>query len=258
MPYSNPLNIHNVKLYMLAGLYPGYSGYNSSDTIYMDDVRRETSLSAAEGGTVASSPPPPSPDGTTALSVTTNLVDGQHFAATVASTPWTATPSGSVASVEFWIDGVRRWVENATPYYYNGDGGALALTTLSNGSHTLLVKAIAADGRTASKSITITRDPPVSSATALSVTTNLVDGQHFAATVASTPWTATPSGSVASVEFWIDGVRRWVENATPYYYNGDGGALALTTLSNGSHTLLVKAIAADGRTASKSITITVD
>ena len=56
MPYSDANGVHGVKLYTMLGLYPGYSDYSGSDSLYIDDVRRETSLGAAErgGGTTSS------------------------------------------------------------------------------------------------------------------------------------------------------------------------------------------------------------
>jgi hypothetical protein len=48
MPYSNANNVHGVRLYTLLGLYAGYPNYSGNDTIYIDDVRRETSLAVAE------------------------------------------------------------------------------------------------------------------------------------------------------------------------------------------------------------------
>jgi hypothetical protein len=55
MPYSDANDVHGVQLYMMLGLYPGYAGYTGNDSIYIDDVRRETSLAAAErtGGSAA-------------------------------------------------------------------------------------------------------------------------------------------------------------------------------------------------------------
>lgn len=40
LPYSNAGKVHDVKLYLLVGLYPGFTGYRGSDTIFLDDVVR--------------------------------------------------------------------------------------------------------------------------------------------------------------------------------------------------------------------------
>jgi hypothetical protein len=171
-----------------------------------------------------------------------------------------------VSYIEFWVDGVHRWTEKSSPYQYNGDpSGLLDVSALSTGTHSLAVKAFASDGRSATKTITITRDAPTSapppppaptSTSSFSVSTNLVDGQHFATTTKSATWTATASVTVASVEFWVDGVRRWTEKSPPYQYNGDpSGLLDLSALSTGNHSLVVKAFTSDGRLGSKTITI---
>ncbi|WP_181813487.1 heparin lyase I family protein [Gaiella occulta] len=56
MPFSNATGVHDAKLYTEMGLYPG-GPYSGSDTIYLDDYRRESSLAAALG----SSAPAPAP-----------------------------------------------------------------------------------------------------------------------------------------------------------------------------------------------------
>jgi hypothetical protein len=61
LPFCNSCNVHNVKLYWEAGLYAGRTGYSGSDTVYLDDVRRELSLANAEGTTPTPPPPPPPP-----------------------------------------------------------------------------------------------------------------------------------------------------------------------------------------------------
>jgi len=48
MPYSNPANVHNVRLYEMLGIYPGVANYTGNDSVYIDDVRREGTLAAAE------------------------------------------------------------------------------------------------------------------------------------------------------------------------------------------------------------------
>ena len=61
-------------------------------------------------------------------------------------------------------------------------------------------------------------------------------------------WSATPSGTATSVEFWIDGVLKSSSSTAPYLYNGDG-VLDPATLSAGAHTLMVKATDSSGHTA---------
>lgn len=84
MPFCSAQNVHNVKLYTTMGLYPGYAGYNASDTVYLDSYRRGTSF-----GDVA-----PGGDSTTAAATaaTTTTASTTAAAATTTTTP---TPAAS-------------------------------------------------------------------------------------------------------------------------------------------------------------------
>ena len=91
------------------------------------------------------SPPPPPPPPPPSFVVTSSVADG---ATLTGSLTWTATASGTtVSAVDFLIDGTVKWTEHISPYEFNGDGGQLDTTTLSNGAHTLGVQAHATDGR---------------------------------------------------------------------------------------------------------------
>jgi hypothetical protein len=60
------------------------------------------------------------------------------------------------------------------------------------------------------------------------------------------------------VAFSIDGTLKWTDSTAPYQFDGDpNGVLDTSTLSNGSHTLAVKAYAVTGRTASTKSSVTV-
>lgn len=192
---------------------------------------------------------------------TSALKGGMTLSGSVA---WTATPSDAskTSKVAFLIDGSVKWTENWAPYYFNGDGNRLDTTKLSNGSHTLKVKAYRSDGTAASTSATVSvsnssatpppQPPPPPSFT---TTSGIPNG---ATLTGSVTWTASPSGAtVGEVDFLIDGAVAWTEHASPFYFNGDGHALDTTTLSNGSHTLSVKAYATDGRTATASSSVTI-
>ena len=84
--------------------------------------------------------------GLAAISVTSSIANGATLSGSVS---WTATPSGSVSKVDFYMDGALKWTENAAPYVFNGDGNKLDTKTLSDGSHVLKVVATATDGTTA-------------------------------------------------------------------------------------------------------------
>jgi chitinase len=81
------------------------------------------------------------------------------------------------------------------------------------------------------------------------VADSLVDGQPVSGVQ---HWLVQTSGSVAKVEFVVDGVVRTTSNAAPYAYDWDTGAE-----TPGQHALVVRAIGQDGIVAQQSLTVTV-
>ena len=169
---------------------------------------------------------------------------------------WAAViANGTASKVEFSIDGVLKWTEGIAPWVFNGDGNKWDTTTVTNGTHTLSLKATSTTGAIATSSITVTvsNGAPPPPAFAVAIAAPLAG----ATLKGSVQWQATTSGAtVARVEFLIDNVLKWTEKTAPYLYNMTG-ILNTATLTNGSHTLLARAVATDGRVATKSITVTV-
>jgi Bacterial Ig domain len=196
----------------------------------------------------------------TSLVGSTTLKDGIILSGSVT---WTATPSSPSATtkVEFLVDGTLKWTERVSPYVYNGDGNQLDTTTLSNGSHTLKVKAYRSDGKTTSFSATVSllnngsSQPPKPPPSSFTTTSSIQNGATLSGSVT---WTASPSGgTVSQVDFLIDGNVKWTEKLSPYYFNGDGKQLDTTTLSSGAHTLAVNAYSTGGAKATASSSVTV-
>jgi hypothetical protein len=353
MPYSDALNVHNVKLYWEMGLYPGSSGYSGSDAVIIDDYRRETSLAAAEGGTSGTTPPPPTtvaPASTAPPQVSGTAQVGQTLTTTTGT--WSGSPTSYAYQWQTSVDGGSNWadVAGATGASFvegssvQGDLARVVVTASNSAGSATATSASLGPIAASSSSITLvapasTSLPQISgttqvgqnltttsgswsgsptsygyqwqysrdsgatwlnvngatsttfqetstfqdakirvrttasnsagsttvgssavgpvaassstSTTAFTVTTNLTDGQVWKRKRRTTlSWTATPSIPVASVEFWVDGVRGWLDTSSPYAYVLDGNSFPA-----GSHTLTVKAIAADGRTASKTVSI---
>ena len=76
----------------------------------------------------------------------------------------------------------------------------------------------------------------------------------------SIAWLATPTdiGETARVEFLIDGRLAWTENDAPYEFNGTpGGRLDTRVLTNGPHTLEVRAVTAQGGVARSVVSVVV-
>jgi N-acetyl-anhydromuramyl-L-alanine amidase AmpD len=147
---------------------------------------------------------------------------------------WSAAPSGEPADhIDFLVDGRMRDTEHAAPYAY---GGALWDTTRdTNGRHVLSIRAVAADGTTASSSIVVyVKNPPIR-ITALTVT----DGQTVSGAVRLE---ARVRGTPLRVEFLIDGVLRDAEAAAPYAFGGAVGSWDTTRETPGPHTVTVRAI----------------
>ena len=98
----------------------------------------------------------------------------------------------------------------------------------------------------------------VVTAAAWTVASSITSGQSLAGKLA---WTATvagiTTGQIQAVDFYIDGVLKWSEHLSPYFFNGDDNTLDTSTLANGSHTFTVVATANDGTTATSQTTATV-
>jgi len=66
-----------------------------------------------------------------------------------------------------------------------------------------------------------------------------------------------PSAGVTEVDYLIDGKQLWVEHVTPYFYGSDGNYLVTTFLTPRAHAFTVRAVYANGHTATDTVTATV-
>jgi hypothetical protein len=144
----------------------------------------------------------------------------------------TASDDVGVTNVEFYVDGVLKGSDASSPYSIT-----LNSTTLSDGSHTLTSKAYdAANNVGSSAAVTFSvsngGDPTPPTATASE------SGSSGTITLSAT---ASDNVGVTNVEFYIDGVLKGADASSPYSL-----AIDSTALSNGSHTLTVKAYDAAG------------
>ncbi|MFA6105215.1 MAG: Ig-like domain-containing protein [Patescibacteria group bacterium] len=136
-----------------------------------------------------------------------------------------------VTKVEFYIDGALASTDTSLAYSYDWNTAAV-----SNGAHTLQAKAY--DGVNVSNSSVVnvtvnnagstTSTPPTSNITTPGPST--VSGTIMVAA------DATGVPSVAKVEFYVDGILKYLDITNPYSFAWD------TTLeTNGPHTLQAKA-----------------
>jgi RHS repeat-associated protein len=171
-------------------------------------------------------PPPPTNDppvvGLTSPSA------GQQFStgASVTLQAMAGDTDGSIARVEFLIDGVE--VAQVTT------GPHVATWIATTGSHTVKARAVDNQGATTnSASITIT----VNANQAPAVTLTEPDGNEHYVTGSSVAFAATASdsdGSVNRVEFLVDGAEKGQDTSSPYAYSWVSTA--------GSHTVQARAV----------------
>jgi len=162
--------------------------------------------------------------------------------ATVAIAANASDADGSVSQVEFFVDGVSVGIDPSAPY-------TATYTGLAEAAHTLTAVATDNDGQTTTSApltFNVGNAPPTVSITApLAASTSLVGD-----VVVITANASDPDGTVASVEFFVDGVSAGVDAASPYTANYTGIL--------GVHSLTAKATDNNGKFAiSAPVSITV-
>ena len=145
----------------------------------------------------------------------------------------TATDNIAVTKVEFYLDGSLKGTTTATPYTLSLDS-----KTLTNASHSLVVKAYDAAGNVGtSAAVAFTVNNPMPDTTAPK-TSACVTGTSGTLTLTAT---ATDNVGVTRVEYYVDGCLKGATTAAPHALGLDSKAL-----SNAAHSLMVKAYDAAG------------
>ena len=91
-----------------------------------------------------------------AATPTVRITAPANYATVSGKIVFTAAPSnGTPTSIDFYVDGVKRWTEKSSPYRYNDDSGYLDTAQLSNGSHKLAVKGYFSGGKTAGATVQV-------------------------------------------------------------------------------------------------------
>jgi hypothetical protein len=157
-------------------------------------------------------------------------------------TPIHAIFTGKPARVALLLDGREIDHDTSAPYLFKWD-----TRRTKDGKHTIALVGRAPDGRLVRSSVTVVVDnadvePKI-------VSSSLGDGQ----TVADVQhWLVQTSGKIDHVEFSVDGVVRSSATVAPYAWDWD-----TTQETVGPHTLLVRAIGADGTLAQQQLMVTV-
>ena len=173
----------------------------------------------------------------------TSPSNGATFLANT-SVPITANasdPDGSISSVEFFVDGIFLSTDNTAPYTAN--------YTIVSGTHSITARATDnnnAQTTSTAISISVTSNPPPTCIiTAPSNGSSFIIGDNI-----SIAANATDNGSIASVEFFIDGIPLSTDLTFPYTASYIG--------VSGSHTITARATDNLGaQTTSAGILITV-
>ncbi|MCY7355301.1 MAG: Ig-like domain-containing protein [Lysobacter sp.] len=152
----------------------------------------------------------------------------------------TAADNVGVSRVEFYVDGALKGNDATSPYSMTLDS-----TTLSNASHSLTAQAFDAAGNsTTSAAATFTINNTAPADTTPPTVSASEAGSSGTITLSAT---AADNVGVSNVEFYVDGVLKGSDAATPYSMTLDS-----TTLSDGSHSLTAKAFDAAGNTTTSA------
>lgn len=159
----------------------------------------------------------------------------------------TAADNVGISKVEFYVNGVLKVTDTATPYVYSWDTRSLAA-----GVYTLMAKAYDAAGnvgQSATSTVTVVNDlvPPVTAVT------SPLNNAVLSGTVAISS-SASDNIAVSNVEFYINGVFVYASNVPPYSFNWDTKGVA-----NGTYSITSKAYDSAGNSAqSAPVTVSVN
>ncbi|KAA0890557.1 hypothetical protein ET418_12725 [Oryzomonas rubra] len=159
-----------------------------------------------------------------------------------------ASDNVGVTKVEFYVNGVLKATDTATPYVYSWNTAGLA-----PGSYTLQAKAYDAAGNVGQSGVvSVTVAGSDTTAPTVSVTSPAA-GAVVSGTVTIAA-TASDNVGVSRVEFYENGALLYAANTAPYSYSWN-----TTSIANGSYTLSAKAYDASGNIGqSSNVSVTVN
>jgi hypothetical protein len=159
-----------------------------------------------------------------------------------------ASDSVGVSRIDFYLNGTLRASVNVSPYSFNWD-----TKTVANGSNRLMAKAFDAAGNAGTCYIDVSVSNPVPDTTPPTVTVTSPSSGAMVGGTTSITAGASDNVGVAKVEFYVNGILKATDSASPYAYSWDTKAV-----TDGSHILLAKAYDAAGNVGlSSGIAVTV-
>ncbi|MBU5638110.1 fibronectin type III domain-containing protein [Geomonas sp. Red69] len=153
-----------------------------------------------------------------------------------------ATDNVGVTKIEFYVNGVLKATDTASPYVFSWD-----TTALAPGSYTLMTKAYDAAGnvgQSQSVTVTVANDTQAPTVSVTSPSNNLtVSGSVSIAA------SATDNVGVSRVDFYVNNALLGSTNMAPYTYNWN-----TKTVANGVYNITAKAYDAAGNIGQSQIT----
>ncbi|KAA0890514.1 Ig-like domain-containing protein [Oryzomonas rubra] len=230
-----PLDVQSLTTATITGLDPAHAYYFAVAAYNASGV--ESSYS-----NIASIPELTPPTVSLSSPITSTTVSG------TVSVNASASDNVGVTKVEFYVNGVLKATDTATPYVYSWNTAGLA-----SGNYTLQAKAYDAAGNVGQSGVvSVTVAGSDTTAPTVSVTSPAT-GAVVSGTVTIAA-TASDNVGVSSVEFYENGALLYAANTAPYSYSWN-----TTSIANGSYTLSAKAYDASGNIGqSSNVSVTVN
>ena len=149
----------------------------------------------------------------------------------------------SISKIQLYLDSTLYGETSTTPYTFTLD-----TTKISNGAHTVLVKAFDISGNSASSQITINISNVVTASTLVSIT-NPAAGSTVTGKVAIS-LSASASSGISNMKMYIDNVLVTQMTSGPYTYKWN-----TSNIASGIHTITAKAYGVSGNNGVASETV---
>jgi uncharacterized repeat protein (TIGR02059 family) len=230
--------------------------YVAPATGYIRDLAFNPALALSGTGvsnvTTPPPPDPPPPDVTPPVVAITFPANLATISNTITVTA-TATDANGIVSVVLYVDGVSFSTDTSSPYSFGLD-----TTSLTNGAHTLVARAIDPNGNigvSATVNVTVSNvvvPPPDTTAPTVSITSPLAGA--FLAGTFTVAVTASDNVGVVSTTLFVNGVSQGVDPSQPYSFS-----LNTTLFSDGAKSLVATAVDAVPNTGtSNTVLVTFD
>ena len=173
---------------------------------------------------------------------------GPSTSAGIVTIQASATDNVGIKKVEFYMGSTLLGTDTSSPYSFALDTGLYPA-----GTYQLTVRAYdTSDNMKASSAVALTIPPPPDTTNPVVTLTSPVNGSTVANTINVSASATDNSGTVRKVEVIIDGTVKTTLTSSPFTYSLD-----TKTLSDGNHTVAMKAYDPSNNSATATATVTV-